>query len=89
MNVFPKKTGRTIDSDGIPDKLQCKAWTNLGDDNGLPATLMNNVDYDNTFVGQYSAGDLQYKNHNSINNNEMIYWKETKVNCIILIFLVW
>jgi len=36
------------------------------------------VDYDNVFVGQYGLGDVQYYNHISINNQNLIYWKETK-----------
>ena len=40
--------------------------------------IKNNVDYGNTFVGQYGAGDIQYKNHMSFTNGDLIYWKETK-----------
>jgi hypothetical protein len=33
---------------------------------------------DNVFVGQYGAGDIQYRYHSSINNLNLIYWKDTK-----------
>jgi hypothetical protein len=40
--------------------------------------ISNHFDYGNTFVGQYGAGDIQYKNHVNIDNLNSIYWKETK-----------
>ena len=33
----------------------------------------------NAFVGQYDAGDIQYGRHVSMENNNLIYWKGTKV----------
>ena len=39
---------------------------------------MPKIDYDNVFVGQYNAGDLQYRFHTSVRNQNLIYWKETK-----------
>ncbi|CAF1388780.1 unnamed protein product [Rotaria magnacalcarata] len=77
-SVFPKKTDRSVDKNGLPTLSTCKEWSANGEDNGLPATFMHNIDYDNVFVGQYNAGDLQYRFHTSINNNNLIYWKETK-----------
>ena len=77
-DVFPKNTGRTLSRNGLPILDSCSSWTLTGEDNGLPATLMNNIDYDNAFVGQYGAGDLQYKYHTSVQNLNLIYWKETK-----------
>jgi hypothetical protein len=56
----------------------CTGWTADGNDRGSPATMRNNVDYYNTFVGQYDAGDIQYANHFSESNNCLIYWKVTK-----------
>ena len=49
-----------------------------GSDNGKPAMFKNNVDYRVTFVGQYNSGDIQYKNHISFKNNNVMYWKESK-----------
>ncbi|CAF3008670.1 unnamed protein product [Rotaria sp. Silwood2] len=77
-NVFPKKTDRSVDKNGLPTLSTCREWTTNGEDNGLPATFMHNIDYGNVFVGQYNAGDLQYRFHTSIENNNLIYWKETK-----------
>ena len=36
--------------------------------------MTHNLDYDNAFVGQYDAGDVQYRNHMSVNNGNLIYW---------------
>ncbi|CAF1388475.1 unnamed protein product [Adineta ricciae] len=77
-SVFPKKTDRSIEKNGLPTLATCKEWTATGEDNGLPATFMHNIDYDNVFVGQYNAGDLQYRFHTSVHNQNLIYWKETK-----------
>ncbi len=77
-SVFPKQTDRSIDRNGLPTLSTCQEWTTSGEDNGLPATFMHNIDYGNVFVGQYNAGDLQYRFHTSIDNNNLIYWKETK-----------
>jgi hypothetical protein len=79
-DVFPKNVERTIESNGIPlnKNSDCAAWLSDGSDNGYPTVIKNNVDYRNAFVGQYNAGDLQYKNHISFTNNNLIYWKETK-----------
>ena len=56
----------------------CSPFTPTGLDNGQAVVLMNNVDYDNVFVGGYSYGDVQYQGHISANNNNNIYWKESK-----------
>ena len=40
--------------------------------------IVNNIDYDNVFVGQYNVGDVQYKGHMSLSNLNLMYWKETK-----------
>jgi hypothetical protein len=76
--VFPKRTSRSILTSGIPSKDSCQAWTSTGEDNGISATFMNNVDYNNVFIGQYGAGDLQYRFHSSLESLNLIYWKETK-----------
>jgi hypothetical protein len=69
---------RTVDRNGIPDRSSCREWDSNGEDLGLPAAFVNNVDYDNIFVGQYGSGDLQYKFHSSVHNKNLVYWKETK-----------
>jgi hypothetical protein len=77
-DVWPKNTDRTLTRNGLPILNSCKAWTSTGEDNGIPATFTYNTDYGNAFVGQYGAGDLQYRFHSSYNNLNLIYWKETK-----------
>jgi hypothetical protein len=47
--------GKVKDIDGS----SCSGFDASGGDLGLPATLKNNVDYYNTVVGQYDAGDIQ------------------------------
>lgn len=41
------------------------------------------MDYHNAFVGHYEAGDIQYNGHQSYDNNNLIYWKETKVSACV------
>eukprot|EP01097_Dermamoeba_algensis_P002778 TRINITY_DN2100_c0_g1_i1.p1 TRINITY_DN2100_c0_g1~~TRINITY_DN2100_c0_g1_i1.p1 ORF type:complete len:1249 (-),score=295.24 TRINITY_DN2100_c0_g1_i1:103-3849(-) len=79
VSIYPKKTDRSIDFNGIVrDRGTCAAFDGDGNDRGVPHTIIGNVDYDNVFVGQYSLGDIQYRNHASLNNLNLIYWKETK-----------
>lgn len=40
--------------------------------------MVDNVDYQNNFVGHYGAGDIQHNGHHSYRNLNNIYWKETK-----------
>jgi hypothetical protein len=77
-SVFPKNTDRSVDKNGLPTLSTCRGWSTSGEDNGLPATFMHNIDYGNVFVGQCNAGDVQYRFHTSINNLNLIYWKETR-----------
>ena len=49
-----------------------------GNTRGLSTAFQNNLDYQNDFVGHYNAGDIQYNGHQSYNNLQLIYWKETK-----------
>jgi hypothetical protein len=60
------------------DKTLCDAFDSTGETRGLPGSFVNHVDYSNAFVGHYSAGDLQHYGHYSTENNELMYWKETK-----------
>jgi len=70
LNALLANDGKKLDT--------CTGWTEIGEDRGWPSTLKNNVDYFNTFVGQYDAGDVQYSKHFSTNNNCLIYWKTSK-----------
>ena len=57
---------------------KCQQFTSTGLDNGKAVVLKNNVDFDNTFIGGYSYGDVQYQGHIAVNNLNNVYWKETK-----------
>lgn len=77
--IFPKKTTRSLLTGGlVANKDSCAAFDADGNDRGLSQVVSYNVDYENIFVGQYGAGDIQYLHHTSIFNNNLIYWKETK-----------
>ena len=67
-----------IVTDSTSTYVDCSYLTIDGNDNGRSTTFWNNVDYGNAFVGHYSAGDIQYYGHSSMNNLNNIYWKETK-----------
>lgn len=78
---YPKVTNRSILTDGqndLSDPL-CYGFDGEGNTRGAPVAFENNMDYGNAFVGHYEAGDIQYGGHQSYNNNNNMYWKETKV----------
>ena len=79
-SLFPKKTiSQSVASNGVTKTTsQCSSFTSDGYDNGWPGTFNNNFDYYNTFVGHYGAGDVQYRKHASIENLNLIYWKDSK-----------
>lgn len=79
LNYMPKKCYPNITANGwITDSSGCTAFTKFGEDNGIGVIVSHSVDYQNAFVGQYNAGDMQYFQHASFSNNNNIYWKETK-----------
>jgi hypothetical protein len=77
---FPQRIETSVQSNGfVADRSQCKAFTTpLGEDNGWPMVMLNNVDYGNAFVGGYDFGDIQFGGHVSLDNSNLIYWKTTK-----------
>ena len=76
---YPKVTDQSTSNNGYnTDKSLCDPFDSTGDTRGLPGSFVNHVDYGNAFVGHYSAGDLQHSGHYSTENNELMYWKETK-----------
>ena len=81
---YPRDTDQSIATNGFnTDQANtCKGYTNEGNDRGRPVSILNNVDWHTIFVGHYNAGDMQHRGHVSVSNNNLIYWKETKV-CII------
>jgi len=76
---YPKVTDQTAANNGYnSDRSLCDPFDSNGETRGLPGSFVNHVDYGNSFVGHYSAGDLQHYGHYSTENNELMYWKETK-----------
>jgi hypothetical protein len=75
--LLPSSSQTIVEDLGSGTK-HCSILTSDGYDNGHMTTFWNNVDYGNAFVGHYSAGDIQYYGHSSMNNLNNIYWKETK-----------
>mmetsp|Transcript_43333 Transcript_43333/g.48510 ORF Transcript_43333/g.48510 Transcript_43333/m.48510 type:complete len:1556 (-) Transcript_43333:209-4876(-) len=76
---YPKVTDQSIASNGYNiNKDYCAPFDSNGDTQGLSGAFVNHVDYGNAFVGHYSAGDIQHYGHYSVNNNNLMYWKETK-----------
>jgi len=76
---YPKVTDQSPANNGYnTDKSSCDPFDSNGDTQGLSGSFVNHVDYGNAFVGHYSAGDIQHYGHHSTENNELIYWKETK-----------
>jgi len=59
--------GRTIENNGITT-LNCPAWDAQGNDLGFPATLRDNTDYHNCFIGSYAMGDIQFSGHTFIDS---------------------
>jgi len=69
--------GRTIENNGITT-LNCPAWDAQGNDLGFPATLVDNTDYHNCFIGSYAMGDIQFSGHTFLDSVDLMYSKETK-----------
>ena len=89
-NLFPKKEvgeRQTLATGGtFPSSDDRKAVCDNGNgdfaadgyDAGWSHAIKNNFDWKNTFVGHYGTGDIQYLNHVSIDNGNLIYWKTSK-----------
>ena len=74
---FPRDVAS--DANGqLTDSSSCAAFDGAGADRGVGYRFSDNVDYDNVFVGQYDAGDVQYARHISLSNDNLMYWKTTK-----------
>ena len=78
--LFPKtQPSATVSTNGLTiDPTQCNAYTPEGYDNGILGIFNSHFDYGNTFVGHYSAGDIQYRRHVALENGNNLYWKESK-----------
>lgn len=80
---YPKVTDQSLQTKGYNvDKSLCGGFDEEGNTRGISTPFRNNVDYHNAFVGHYMAGDIQYNGHQSYQNDNLIYWKETKVSYI-------
>lgn len=75
---YPRSVEQSVASDGRAVLATCAGFTDTGEDRGFGFRISDNVDFDNVFVGQYDVGDLQYANHLSVRNNNLMYWKTTK-----------
>jgi len=76
---YPKETDQSVDRDGLNDNQDlCFGFDGDGNARGLAGAFIDHVDYGNAFVGHYMAGDLQHRGHHATENNNNIYWKETK-----------
>eukprot|EP00122_Pirum_gemmata_P007993 Pgem_evm1s7355 len=78
-NQYPREVER--DENGYVTNFDsCKEFKKDGSDNGVkPANKVENgLDYHNMFVGQYTLGDIKYKNYTFINNHNQMYWKRGK-----------
>lgn len=57
---YPKETDQSILTNGYNiDKSLCSGFDNQGIARGVISSIVNNVDYNNAFVGHYSAGNIQ------------------------------
>ena len=75
---YAKTTDQSILTNGWNvDKSLCSGFEKDGYPRGLSSSIVDNVDYDNAFVGHYSAGNIQYNRHFSHGNNNNLYWKES------------
>jgi len=78
-NNFPKSSvDASVNSNGFASSGSCEGFTISGKDVGLPTALSHHFDYGNAFVGHYNGGDIQYKDHMSVESNNLLYWKESK-----------
>ena len=76
---YPKSTDQSLANDGHnTDQTLCEGFDEDGNTRGISTAFQNNLDYHNNFVGHYVAGDIQYNGHQSYDNLQLIYWKETK-----------
>ena len=76
---YAKDTDQSILTNGHNiDKEFCSGFDDQGYERALSASIVDNTDYGNAFVGHYEAGDIQYNGHHSYDSNNLMYWKETK-----------
>ena len=65
-----------LDDDGyVTDDATCDAFDEHGNDNGKLTVIEDSLEWHNLFVGQYTLGDIQFKNFININSMIGLYWK--------------
>ena len=68
-----------VDEDGfLTDWDSCEWFRSDGSDNGVVNEVRDEVNWHNTYVGQYAIGDIQFINYTSVNNAHAMYWKQGK-----------
>lgn len=75
---WPRDVNTNLSMNGWTSNEECTPWDAFGYDRGLPASIWDNVDYHNVFIGSYALGDVQFRNHVAKSSNCLIYHKETK-----------
>jgi hypothetical protein len=75
---FPRQLGVNLTGNGWATSDMCRPFDDQGFDRGWSSAIWDNTDFQNVFVGSYALGDIQYRNHFSIENQCLIYHKETK-----------
>jgi hypothetical protein len=74
---WPRHVSGSIENNGITG-TNCPAFDASGNDLGFSATICDNTDYHNQFVGYYAAGDIQFLRHTSFDSINIFYSKDTK-----------
>jgi len=74
---WPRHVPSSIENNGITG-MNCPPFDANGNDLGFSATISDNTDYHNQFVGSYAMGDIQWLRHKSFNSINIVYSKDTK-----------
>lgn len=76
-NQYPRQVTR--DENGyVADMSTCDERKADGTDNGQLNIVVDSLEYNNVYVGQYTLGDVQFLRFVSINNLHVMYWKQSK-----------
>jgi hypothetical protein len=89
---YPRKIDRSIESNGrlsekdfsafvdgnLNTESSCDEFTASGEDNGVPATVVDQLEFGNQFSGSQALGDVQFDGFHAINNFNGLVWTETK-----------
>lgn len=75
---WPRDVHTNLSMNGWTSDAECAPFDSAGIERGKSATIWDNVDYHNVFIGGYALGDVQFRNHVAKSSNCLIYHKETK-----------